>query len=265
MAVPTAAGKPEWPKLKGNDDFNRERQLRDFRKANGLCFKCGDKFTREHQCKRSGQLLTIEVGEFGEVLSDDAVQALELLQETVEPATCCQLSLDAMAGTATSETVRLRALVGNQVMILLIDSGSTHTFVTRSFAMRAGCNITSAPAVSVKVANGQYMISDSQVQGLQWWTQGHTFNTDMRVLDIGAYDAILGMDWLKSQGKMACDWNLKSLSFHHHGQEITLQGIVQTQQAQLAEVSTEHLQKWISGNEVWALAFLDQLPGADSS
>jgi hypothetical protein len=198
----------DWPKSRGNDDFNRERQLRDFRRANNLCFKCGDKFSKEHQCKRSGQLLTIEVGEFGEVLSDDAVQALELLQETPVNASCCHLSRDAVAGTETSETVRLRALVGNQVMILLIDSGSTHTFVTRSFAIRAGCQITSAPAVNVKVANGQHMISDSQVQGLQWWTQGHTFNTDMRILDIGAYDAILGMDWLKKQGTMTCNWNL---------------------------------------------------------
>jgi hypothetical protein len=36
-----------------------------------------------------------------------------------------------------------------------------------------------------------------------------------------------------------------------------LQGIVQPQQQQLAEISTEQLQKWLSGNEVWALALLD--------
>jgi hypothetical protein len=128
--------------------------LRDFRRANNLCFKCGDKFSKDHQCKRSGQLLTIEVGDFGEVLSDDIVQALELLEEEPVQATCCHISLDAVAGTETSETVRVRALVGNQVMVLLIDSGSTHTFVTRSFAQCAGCQITEAPALSVKVANG---------------------------------------------------------------------------------------------------------------
>jgi hypothetical protein len=55
----------------------------------------------------------IEVGEFGEVLSDDAVHALELLEETAVPAGCCLLSLDALAGTAGEETICLRALVGN--------------------------------------------------------------------------------------------------------------------------------------------------------
>jgi hypothetical protein len=120
--------KPDWQPRQGKDDFNRERQLRDFRRANNLCFKCGEKFSKDHQCKRTGQLLTIEVGEFGEVLSDDVVLALDLLEETPIPAACCQLSLDAMAGTESGGTIRLRAMVGNQVMILLVDSGSTlHT------------------------------------------------------------------------------------------------------------------------------------------
>lgn len=74
----------------GADDFGRERQLRDYRRANGLCFKCGDKYSREHRCKQHVQLLTIQVGDHGEMLSDEAVRALGLLDEP-EPAgaACC--------------------------------------------------------------------------------------------------------------------------------------------------------------------------------
>ena len=89
VATPASTGRPEWQKKQSSDDFNRECQLRDFRRANGLCFKWSDKYSKEHQCKRSGQLLTIEVGEFGEVISDDAVLTLELLEETDVPAACC--------------------------------------------------------------------------------------------------------------------------------------------------------------------------------
>jgi hypothetical protein len=87
------------------------------------------------------------VGEFGEVLSDDAVVALELLEETPVAATC-QLSLNAVAGTDKGATIRLRALVGNQVMVLLIDSGSTNTFVTKAFADKAGCLISPVSPVT---------------------------------------------------------------------------------------------------------------------
>jgi hypothetical protein len=80
--------------VKVGDDFGREHQLRDFRRANNLCFRCGDRFSRDHQCKRQGaQLLTIQVGEFGELLTDDAVHALELMDgpEAVV-AQCCMFS-----------------------------------------------------------------------------------------------------------------------------------------------------------------------------
>ena len=95
-------------------------------------------------------MLKIEAGEFEEVIYADAEQALELLDEPVVLAICCQLSINALAGTEGGEMMRLRALVGNQVMLLLVDSGSTHTFVTRAFAERARCAISASPSLLVK-------------------------------------------------------------------------------------------------------------------
>jgi hypothetical protein len=36
----------------GNGNMWKDMQLRDYRKANGLCFKCGEKFDPTHQCAR---------------------------------------------------------------------------------------------------------------------------------------------------------------------------------------------------------------------
>jgi hypothetical protein len=220
------AARTDWPRKQGTDDFNREHELRDFRRPNNLCFKCGDKYNKEHQCKRSNQLLTIEVGEFGEVLSDEACLAMELLQETPTAGTCCHISQAALAGSEAPNSMRIRATVGDQVMILLIDSGSSHTFVTKFFAERAGCQLSPASAVSVKIANGQLMQSQSQVLGLNWCYEGHIFSDNMRVLEIGGYDAILGMDWLDSCSPMYCHWAQKVLRFAHNGEVVTLKGMV---------------------------------------
>jgi hypothetical protein len=51
IAATNTVQRLDWPKKQGADDFNRERQLRDFRRANNLCFKCGDKYAKDHQCK----------------------------------------------------------------------------------------------------------------------------------------------------------------------------------------------------------------------
>jgi hypothetical protein len=151
---------------------------------------------------------------------------MELLQETPVAGTCCHISQAALAGSEAPNSMRIRATVGDQVMILLIDSGSSHTFVTKFFAERAGCQLSPASAVSVKIANGQLMQSQSQVLGLNWCYEGHIFSDNMRVLEIGGYDAILGMDWLDSCSPMYCHWAQKVLRFAHNGEVVTLKGMV---------------------------------------
>jgi hypothetical protein len=146
--------------------------------------------------------------------------------------------------------VHIRASVGDQTMILLIDSGSSNTFVTRRFAERAGCLITPAPPVSVKVANGQLMLSDSQVAKLNWSYEGHTFTDAMRILDIGAYDAILGKDWLDRCGTMLCNWKQKILQFEHNGEQVTLKGLDIPKQQNLEEISVNQLQSMLATNKV---------------
>jgi hypothetical protein len=43
------------------------------------------------------------------------------------------------------------------------------------------------------------------VKNFEWWILGHTFQVDARVLDIAAYDLILGMDWLELYSPMTYD------------------------------------------------------------
>ena len=60
------------------------------------------------------------------------------------------------------------------------------------------------------------------VPSLEWWSNGHTLVTDMKVLDLPTYDAILGYDWLSSNSPMTCDWANKAIQFHSNGQLINL-------------------------------------------
>jgi hypothetical protein len=250
-----------------NDDFARERQLRDFRKANGLCFKCGDRFSRDHQCKKQGaQLLTIQVGEFGELLTEDAVHALELLDEPVAAAVeCCMLSAQATAGTESSACIRLAAHVRDQAMLLLLDSGSSHSFVSSSFVHRLQLPTTPIHPVPVKVANGQFIVCDSIVTNLPWTSQGHTIHTDLRVLNLDAYDGVLGMDWLDAHSPMTCQWKEKAISFDHQGFWITLQGVTLDNTPPPQQMDLQLLQQFEAHNEIWAMAVVEQLPDGQTT
>jgi hypothetical protein len=67
--------------------------------------------------------------------------------------------------------------------------------------------------LQARVANGEILTSSFQVSALEWWTQGYTFHTDMRVLELDACDAILVYDWLKSHSSMVYHWEIKTLKF----------------------------------------------------
>ena len=94
------------------------------------------------------------------------------------------------------------------------------------------------------------------VMGLEWWASGHTFKQDMRVLGLDAYDAILGYDWLRRHSPMQCDLDSKILSFEDQRKRVQLCGIA-GQQGEVLEVTSMQLEKWVKGNDIWALALLE--------
>jgi hypothetical protein len=62
------------------------------------------------------------------------------------------LSISAMAGTDYGDTIRLCALVENQVLLILVDSRSTGSFLNEAILSRLHSSQKTAP-VSVKLAN----------------------------------------------------------------------------------------------------------------
>jgi hypothetical protein len=65
--------------------------------------------------------------------------------------------------------MRIRALVQNKVMLILVDFGSSHSFVSQSFMDQTGIVTRAAVPLQVRVVNGEVLKSDKQVHALEWW------------------------------------------------------------------------------------------------
>jgi ribosomal protein L32 len=58
----------------------KARQLREYRRANNLCFKCGEKYSPSHSCATSAPTLNVMekvAVDGGEFLPDDLLDALD--------------------------------------------------------------------------------------------------------------------------------------------------------------------------------------------
>jgi hypothetical protein len=64
-------------------------------------------------------------------LSEDTLNQLEIEDTLTEE--MGQLSLNAIVGTESRDVMCIRALVKKKVMLILIYSGSSHSFISESF------------------------------------------------------------------------------------------------------------------------------------
>lgn len=113
----------------------------------------------------------------------------------------------------------------NQEILILINSGSSCTFISEKAVETLQCAVTQVSPISVTLANGQKITSSKEVPDFTWWTQWHTFTHIARVLPISCYDVVLGMDWLEKYSPMWIHWKCRLLHFSHEGQSIALKGI----------------------------------------
>jgi 5S rRNA maturation endonuclease (ribonuclease M5) len=135
------------------------------------------------------------------------------------------LSYCAAARIQGKKTMRLRGIINNHEVLILIDSGSSGTFVSDKLVRELKLKTFRVPQSQVSVADGSKMLSDSAVQDLTWFAQGHEFQSDARVLSLGCYDIILGMDWLESHSTMWVDWKRKRMRFSYKGSRVVLTGV----------------------------------------
>lgn len=100
----------------------------------------------------------------------------------------------------------------NKVMLILVDSGSSHSFVSSNLLSKCGIIAQTGRLRVVKVAN-HTMIIDKFVPNFTWWIHGHTMSSDIKVLNLTAYAAMLGYAWLKRHSPMQCHWEKRHIQF----------------------------------------------------
>uniref|UniRef100_A0ACD5ZDX5 Uncharacterized protein n=1 Tax=Avena sativa TaxID=4498 RepID=A0ACD5ZDX5_AVESA len=214
--------------------------LRNYRRARGLCFTCGERWSREHRCGLTVQLHVVE-----ELLAMvQPEEAPEQPQERAGSDTASQfmhISQAAADGGQAASTMRLQGWIQQQEVLMLIDSGSSHTFVSSAVAEKLQAQTRAIAPLQVKVANGGLMHCGSELINCEWWTQGYQFKTDFKILPLGSYDVILGYDWLTQHSPMEVDWKAQRMSFHYKNQTVNLVG-VQPDMTKCAQVSHEQLQ-----------------------
>jgi Retroviral aspartyl protease len=113
--------------------------------------------------------------------SEGEIEVPEGMAEVEEPV----VSMFSVKDNKTVKVMKFKGEIRKLPIYALLDSGSTHSFVNPTVIKGNEHHLTHTIPMIVIVANRARMVTDQQCKALQFSIQGHNFEKDMRVLDIG--------------------------------------------------------------------------------
>jgi hypothetical protein len=189
------------------------------RREKGLCFNCDEKYLPGHRCAKLFWL-ELQNEEEGPHMGRSNLDNPEIFEEE-EPA----ISLHAITGIQGPRTMRLRGVVSCCRIVLLVDSGSTHNFISSTTARKLGITPACTGKMEVLVANGEKLSSGGVCRGVTICLGEYQFTVDFYVLEIEGCEAVLGAVWLRTLGPILWDFSSMWMSFLWRGNKVFLQGI----------------------------------------
>ncbi|GAU48703.1 hypothetical protein TSUD_303160 [Trifolium subterraneum] len=200
------------------------------RKQKGLCFKCGGAFHPMHQCpdrqlkvllvddeeeeEQGGKLLVVEV-ESEEEEAQGEMSRLELQQ----------LHQFNHQRGSKPQVIKLRGAIHEVPVIILIDSGASHNFISQQLVQKMSWKTIEEPAMSIKLGDGSCAKTKGVCEGLEIEMEELKIRVDAQIFYLGCVDVVLGIEWLRTLGDMIVNWQKQTMSFWYNRQWVTMKGM----------------------------------------
>jgi hypothetical protein len=207
-------------KFQSTDD--KLSSLYAYRKAKGLCYKCGLRYTRGHRYADTISLHMVE--ELWQLLAPQNLEA-DCQSEPEGEIQSMLLSKAAVQDDSASRTMKFMGTIQGMELLILLDSGSSHSFLSAQVAQHIQ-GVSSLPQMmSVQVANGDRIQCMQHIPQAVWSLGACEFQSNLRILPLQTYDLIVGMDWLELYSPMMVHWAEKWLVIPYQGSTVKLFGL----------------------------------------
>ncbi|WVZ54253.1 hypothetical protein U9M48_005078 [Paspalum notatum var. saurae] len=216
---PLALPAPPVAAQQGRGEGNQRRLTPDEmteRRRLGLCFNCNEKYTRGHNrfCRRIFFLEGVEIEDAADTAGDAEHDA---------EAPC--FSLHAVAGVPMAGTMQLTVALGAASLVALLDSGSTHNFISEEAARRSGLPLRQRPRLTALVANGERVTCVGIIRDAPLLIDGDSFPADLYVMPLAGYDVVLTTRWVGELGPIVWDLGRRRMSFQRQGRPVSWTGV----------------------------------------
>lgn len=195
------------------------------KKEKGLCFRCDEKFSLGHRCKRR-ELNIIAVQE-GEDLSDKTDQVGEEIETNGNKEVntkIVNLSINSLVGFNSPKTIKIKGEIRGREVVVLIDGGATHNFIAEEVVKELKISVETMDAYGVVLGTGGVVQATSVCKDVNLTIANLSITHDFLPLPLGSADVILGVTWLEMLGKVVFYYKLSEMEFSLGEWVVILQG-----------------------------------------
>ncbi|KZV50196.1 hypothetical protein F511_26056 [Dorcoceras hygrometricum] len=111
-----------------------------------------------------------------------------------------------------------------QEVVIMVDSGASHNFVSRPLVEKLGLMIDETVRFGVCLGDGGKVRCQGVCRNLNVELGMYTVAITGHLFELGGVDVILGVDWLRTLGEVMLDWNKMRMRFKEGERVIELKG-----------------------------------------
>ncbi|XP_026420280.1 uncharacterized protein LOC113316283 [Papaver somniferum] len=200
------------------------------KRSKGIFFKCDQTYIPNHICVNP-QLTIYDIEEpttelvIQVVVTISATEVDNSLEDDSRVEDVPSISMNPLMGSPFPTTMRITGSFKAQPITVLVDSGSTHNFISPSFTKQCGYHIHSKDnSFRVTVGDGGHIHTQGTCLNIPIQLQNHLFSIDFHVLAVSGCDVVLGVQWFRKLGPIEWDFEKLLMKFKYDGAEIQLLG-----------------------------------------
>lgn len=207
------------------------------KRQKGLCYHCDQKYEPGHDCRKKKLYVMIADEQTHDGPTEEELAIIwegnngDTLPETTKQ--LAKVSINAMNGSPGTGTIKLQGHLHGRPITILVDSGSTHDFISTSLVKQLQLKTKPTTSINVTIADGSNVKCDTVVEPLFWKMSGEEFSSNTYVLPLGGYDLILGVHWMATVSPVTFDYSLGYIKVNHKGRQIKLQQNISPSSVQL--------------------------------
>jgi hypothetical protein len=150
--------------LKSATPDDRLANMYAYRKAKGLCYKCGLAYSKGHKCADTVQLHLVEEI-WNQFTTSESKETMDYVPAELHAVVMSQAAQGEVSAT---KTMKFLGSIQGVDLLILLDSGSSHTFLSAAVASQlTRCSQICEP-LSVQIANNTHLICSSELPNATW-------------------------------------------------------------------------------------------------